>query len=153
MRASEDHLTIGQVAERCGIATSAIRYYEKQGLVSSVRTSGNQRRFTREVIRRISFITAARAVGRSLDEIAATLAELPATKAPSQADWERIAASWRPRLDAQIEQLTTLRNKLDECIGCGCLSLERCAIYNRDDEIAVKGPGPRYLLGDEPTAD
>jgi MerR family redox-sensitive transcriptional activator SoxR len=113
-------LTIGQVADRCGIATSAIRYYEKQQLISSVRTSGNQRRFSREVIRRIAFITAARAVGRSLEEIASSLADLPVAKAPTQADWERIAQSWRPRLDAQIAQLTMLRNKLDECIGCTC---------------------------------
>jgi MerR family redox-sensitive transcriptional activator SoxR len=148
----DELLSISEVAERCGIATSAVRYYESRGLVTSTRTRGNQRRFARESIRRISFITAAQAVGRSLEEITDALDSLPAGRNPTNADWSRLASSWRPRLDAQIAALTSLRDKLDECIGCGCLSLDRCAIYNTNDEVAVRGVGPRYLLGDEPSA-
>lgn len=145
---STDLLTIGEVAERAGVATSAIRYYEDRGLVASTRTRGGQRRFARETIRRIAFITAAQRVGRSLDDVGETLEHLPRDKAPDNSDWEKIATSWRPRLDAQIAELTALRDQLDSCIGCGCLSLTRCAIYNPDDRASSLGAGARYLLGD-----
>ena len=147
----DDSLTISDVADRCGIATSAVRYYERRGLIQATRTSGNQRRFARETIRRISFITAAQAVGRSLGEIEEALGELPSARTPTPDDWSVIAESWRPRLDEQIERLTALRDKLDACIGCGCLSFDRCGIYNLGDVAAERGAGPRYLLGDEPT--
>lgn len=145
---STDLLTIGDVAARAGVATSAIRYYEDRGLLSSTRTSGGQRRFSRETIRRVAFITAAQRVGRSLDEIGETLSRLPANSAPDDATWERVASSWRPRLDEQIAELVALRDQLDSCIGCGCLSLTRCAIYNPEDRASSLGPGARYLLGD-----
>jgi len=145
---STDLLTIGEIAQRAGVATSAIRYYEERGLLSSTRTSGGQRRFPREAIRRIAFVTAAQRVGRSLDEIGVTLAELPDERTPDSGDWERIASTWRPRLDQQIEALVALRDQLDSCIGCGCLSLGRCAIYNPNDRAATLGAGARYLLGD-----
>ncbi|MEM7094792.1 MAG: redox-sensitive transcriptional activator SoxR [Actinomycetota bacterium] len=143
-------MTISAVAQRCGIATSAIRYYEKQGLITSTRTAGNQRRYTRESIRRIAFITAAQAVGRSLGEIGDALSSLPQGRTPTPDDWSRIADTWRPRLDEQIARLVDLRDKLDACIGCGCLSLDRCAIYNAGDAVRVRGAGPRFLMGDEP---
>ncbi len=143
----DDVLTVGQVALRCGIATSAVRYYDDEGLISSHRTTGGQRRFDREVIRRISFILAAQRVGRSLAEIRETLDGLPHDHAPSQSEWTDVSTDWRERLDEQIHQLTTLRDRLDECIGCGCLSLDRCAIYNPGDAAVTLGSGPRYLLG------
>ena len=145
---ADDLLTVGEVADRCGIATSAVRYYDELGLVRSTRTSGGQRRFTRDTIRRIAFISAAQAVGRSLEEIGDALATLPDQRTPTHADWNRVATSWRPRLDHQIERLIALRDQLDACIGCGCLSLERCAMYNPTDVAASLGRGPRYLLGD-----
>ena len=143
----DDLLTVGQVAERSGIATSAVRYYDDEDLISSTRTPGGQRRFNRGALRRIAFILAAQRVGRPLAEIRETLDALP-TEVPDQAEWSRVATDWRERLDDHIEQLVTLRDKLDECIGCGCLSLERCAIYNPDDTAVTLGTGPRYLLGD-----
>lgn len=143
----DDVLTVGQVAQRCGIATSAVRYYDDEGLISSHRTTGGQRRFEREVIRRISFILAAQRVGRSLAEIRTTLDALPHDHAPSQAEWTEVSTQWRARLDEHIAQLGTLRDRLDECIGCGCLSLDRCAIYNPQDAAVALGSGPRYLLG------
>lgn len=142
----DEQMTISEVAERCGLAPSAVRYYEARGLIVSTRTSGNQRRFARETIRRLSFITAAQAVGRTLDEIGEALDSLPARRNPSNEDWSRLATSWRPRLDDQIAALTALRDKLDSCIGCGCLSLDRCAIHNAGDGAAVAGPGPRFLI-------
>ena len=140
--------SVGEVAERCGIAASAVRYYDDRGLIESIRTPGGQRRFQRDTIRRIAFITAAQAVGRSLDEVAEALASLPDERTPTHADWNRVASTWRPRLDEQIERLVALRDQLDACIGCGCLSLERCAMYNPADVAARLGPGPRYLLGE-----
>ena len=145
---ADDLLTVGEVADRCGIAASAVRYYDEQGLIVSTRTDGGQRRFTRDTIRRIAFISAAQAAGRSLSEISETLSSLPEGRTPTQADWTKVAATWRPRLDEQIAQLTALREQLDACIGCGCLSLDRCAIYNPVDVAARLGAGPRYLLGD-----
>lgn len=143
-----DLLSVGDVADRCGLATSAVRYYDELGLITSTRTGGGQRRFTRDTIRRIAFITAAQAVGRSLEEIGDALATLPEQRTPTHADWNRVATSWKPRLDQQIERLMALRDQLDACIGCGCLSLERCAMYNPTDVAAKLGTGPRYLLGE-----
>jgi MerR family redox-sensitive transcriptional activator SoxR len=141
-------LSVGQVAERCGVATSAVRYYDAEGLISSTRTSGGQRRFGRDTIRRISFILAAQRVGRPLSEVRDTLEGLPANRTPNQKDWTRVSTAWRSRLDKQIEELSALRDQLDECIGCGCLSLDRCAIYNPEDKAVTLGKGARYLLGD-----
>jgi MerR family redox-sensitive transcriptional activator SoxR len=147
----EHLLTIGQVAERSGLATSALRFYERQGLVSSTRTSGGQRRYRRDVLRRIAFIRVAQRVGIGLDEIAASLALLPAERAPTKAEWARLSRSWHARLDERIFLLEGLRDKLTGCIGCGCLSLRTCVLSNPDDWAASLGPGPRYLMGD--TAD
>ena len=145
---SGDLLTVGEVADRCGLATSAVRYYDDRGLITSTRTAGGQRRFARDTIRRIAFISAAQAVGRSLDEITDALSSLPEQRTPTHADWNEVATSWKPRLDEQIDRLVALRDQLDACIGCGCLSLERCAMYNPTDVAARLGPGPRYLMGD-----
>ena len=139
------HLTIGELAERSGVATSALRYYEAQGLIESERTSGNQRRFRRATLRRVAFIRSAQRVGLTLDEISDALATLPEGRTPTKADWARLSQGWRPRLDAQIERLERLRDKLDGCIGCGCLSLRTCALSNPDDEVAPRGPGAVYL--------
>ena len=138
-------LTIGQVAERTGIATSALRYWEALGLISSVRTSGNQRRYERPMIRRVSFIRAAQRVGLSLEEIKEALATLPDSRTPTARDWERLSATWRARLDEQIRRIERLRDRLDGCIGCGCLSLTTCALNNPQDELATLGPGPHRL--------
>ena len=138
-------LTIGQLAERAGVATSAIRFYESRGLVHSVRTAGNQRRYEQPTLRRIAFIRTAQRVGLSLEEIGAALATLPDGRAPTRADWSRLGAAWRPRLDEQIERIERLRDQLDSCIGCGCLSLKLCALNNPDDGAASYGPGPVYL--------
>jgi MerR family redox-sensitive transcriptional activator SoxR len=151
-----DLLTVGAVAERSGFATSALRYYERLGLISSTRTSGGQRRYQRNVLRRLAFIRAARNVGLSLEEAAAAMANLPGGRTPTKADWTRLSASWRHRLDDQIEALTRLRDGLDSCIGCGCLSLRRCAFSNPSDVAAGAGPGaaflPRRLTRPEPPA-
>jgi MerR family transcriptional regulator, redox-sensitive transcriptional activator SoxR len=140
-----DLLTVGEVAHRSGYAASALRYYEKLGLVSAARTTGNQRRYERNVLRRLAFIRAARNVGLSLEEISAALATLPGGRTPTRADWTRLSRAWRSRLDEQIEALQTLRDGLDSCIGCGCLSLRRCAMSNPDDQVAPFGPGAAYL--------
>jgi MerR family redox-sensitive transcriptional activator SoxR len=140
-------LTIGELAERSGIATSAIRYYEACGLVTSRRTTGNQRRYQRAMLRRLAFIRTAQRVGLSLEEIEAALATLPSNRTPTKADWTRLSRGWRPRLDAQIDQLERLRDTLDSCIGCGCLSLRRCRLSNPEDVVAVRGPGPVLLEG------
>ena len=138
-------LTIGQLAERAGVATSAIRFYESRGLIRSVRTSGNQRRYERSTLRRVAFIRTAQRVGLSLDQIATALATLPENRTPTKADWSRLSRTWRPRLDEQIERLERLRDRLDGCIGCGCLSLRTCALTNPDDEVAPRGPGAVFL--------
>lgn len=138
-------LTIGQVAERTGVATSALRYWEALGLIASVRTTGNQRRYERPTIRRVSFIRAAQRVGLSLDEIKESLATLPDSRTPTAHDWSRLSTAWRARLDEQIRRIELLRDRLDECIGCGCLSLETCALNNPGDELAAAGPGPHRL--------
>jgi MerR family redox-sensitive transcriptional activator SoxR len=140
-----DLLTVGAVADRSGFATSALRYYERLGLIESTRTSGGQRRYTRSVLRRLAFIRAARNVGLSLEEVAAALATLPGGRTPTRADWTRLSRTWRHRLDEQIEALSRLRDGLDSCIGCGCLSLRRCAFSNPSDVAALQGPGAAFL--------
>lgn len=142
-------LSIGEVAQRCGVATSALRFYESKGLIESVRTDGNQRRFPRSTIRVVSVIRAAQAVGLTLEEIRAALEALPERRVPTKADWEKMSASWRDQLDARIAELNALRADLSSCIGCGCLSLKSCALYNPDDRAAAAGAGPRYLMGDD----
>ena len=138
-------LTIGQLAERSGVATSAIRFYESRGLVSSVRTTGNQRRYPQSTLRRVAFIRTAQRIGLSLDEIGAALATLPEGRTPTKSDWHRLSNAWRPRLDEQIRRIELLRDRLDRCIGCGCLSLKSCWLTNPDDEMAAEGPGAVLL--------
>lgn len=140
-----DLLTVSQVAERSGFAPSALRFYERIGLIGAQRTSGGQRRYERGVLRRLAFIRAARNVGLSLDEVADALDTLPDARTPTRADWTRLSHSWRGRLDEQIRALTKLRDGLDSCIGCGCLSLKRCAISNPADVAAAGGAGAAYL--------
>ncbi len=132
--------------------TSALRFYEDRGLITSTRSDGGRRRYHRHVLRRLAFIQAAQQVGLSLDEIGRALAALPADAGPSPQDWKRLSASWRPMLDERIRLLEGLRDQLDSCIGCGCLSLEKCRLRNPGDRAGGLGPGPRYLLGDEPVA-
>jgi MerR family redox-sensitive transcriptional activator SoxR len=142
----EHELTIGALSERTGVAPSALRFYEAEGLVHAERTAGGQRRYHRDMIRRVSFIRIAQQVGLTLDEVRSALATLPDNRTPTQKDWERLSSSWRPRLDAQIAMLERLRDRLDACIGCGCLSLRACHILNPGDIAATRGPGPRYVL-------
>jgi MerR family transcriptional regulator, redox-sensitive transcriptional activator SoxR len=143
-------ITIGGLASRSGVRTSALRFYEEQGLITSERTDGNQRRYPREALRRVAVIRAAQVVGLSLQQIRATLDSLPNARTPSHRDWEKLSATWQGQLDDRIEELQRLRDKLSGCIGCGCLSLEKCALFNKDDQAASGGSGARYLLGDEP---
>ena len=138
-------LTVGEVSRRSGFAPSALRYYERIGLVAAMRTSGAQRRYERSVLRRLAFIRAARNIGLTLDEVAAALDSLPQGRSPTRADWSRLSRGWRRRLDEQIAALQALRDGLDSCIGCGCLSLRRCAISNPADVAAAGGPGAAYL--------
>jgi len=142
-------LSIGELAERSGVAASALRYYESQGLIESTRSEGGQRRFARETLRRVSFIRVAQQVGLTLDEIRTALDSLPEKRTPTEKDWQELSASWRPRIDAQIGLLERLRDRLDGCIGCGCLSLRVCQLLNPDDELATHGPGPRHLLEED----
>lgn len=141
----EHELTIGAVSERTGVAPSALRFYEAEGLIHSTRTAGNQRRYSRDVLRRVSFIRVAQRVGLSLEEIREALESLPDNRTPNHKDWERISVSWRPRLDAQIRLLERLRDRLDGCIGCGCLSIKDCPLRNPWDVLSEEGPGPRLL--------
>jgi len=144
-----EHLTIGELSERTGVAASALRFYEAEGLVSATRSEGGQRRYTRATIRRVSFIRVAKAVGLSLDEIGGALESLPDSRTPNKRDWERLSAGWRPRIDHQIGVLERLRDRLTGCIGCGCLSLQACKLLNPGDQAAQRGPGPRFVLDDE----
>ena len=144
----EPELTIGMLSRRTGVAPSALRFYEARGLIRASRSSGGQRRYARSVVRRVSFILVAQHVGLTLDEVRTALAALPDHRTPDAADWHRLAVSWRPRIEAQIARLQRLRDKLDGCIGCGCLSLEACSLHNPDDIAAQQGPGPRYILDD-----
>ena len=143
-------LSIGEVAERAGIAPSALRFYEKEGLIHADRSDGGQRRYHRDVLRLVAFIRAAQRVGLSLDDIRDALATLPEGHTPTAADWTRLSRGWRPLLDRRIEEMQRLRDRLDSCIGCGCLSLKTCALSNPDDIAATDGPGARWLMvGDE----
>ena len=143
----EHDLTIGALSERTGVATSALRYYEAQGLIHATRSGGGQRRYARDTLRRVSFIRIAQQVGLSLDEIRGALSSLPENRTPTPRDWERLSTSWRPRIDARIAMLERLRDRLSGCIGCGCLSLKVCQLANPGDEAAVLGPGPRWIIG------
>jgi MerR family redox-sensitive transcriptional activator SoxR len=145
MLRSSDLLTVGQVADRSGFATSALRYYERIGLVAATRTGGGQRRYERNVLRRLAFVRAARNVGLSLDEVEQALARLPKGRAPNRSDWARLSRGWRDRLDEQIRSLTALRDGLDSCIGCGCLSLRTCGIQNPADIAGSQATGAAYL--------
>ncbi|GAA2833568.1 redox-sensitive transcriptional activator SoxR [Kitasatospora sp. CM 4170] len=147
-----DLLTIGQLADRSGLAASALRYYEKLGLIHATRTGGGQRRYTRGTLRRVAFVRAAQRVGLSLDEARVALDRLPEHRAPSGAEWDGVAVSWQDRIDEQIAELERLKAKLTGCIGCGCLSLNRCALYNAGDRAAEAGPGARYLLTRDPAS-
>lgn len=142
---SSDLIPIGEVAHRAGVAPSALRFYEKEGLVSAGRSAGGQRRYARSVLRRLAFIRAAQNVGLSLEEIREALASLPDGRTPTTADWARLSRTWRARLDDQIAGLVALRDGLTTCIGCGCLSLRRCQLSNPDDRAAASGAGARYL--------
>jgi MerR family redox-sensitive transcriptional activator SoxR len=145
----DDFLSIGDVAARSGLAPSAIRFYEAEGLIRAERTDSGRRAFRRHVLRRLAFISSAQRVGLSLKEIADALATLPPDRAPTKAQWAKLSGRWRGRLDERIAELERLRDDLTTCIGCGCLSLQTCRLFNPDDEAAANGPGPRYLLGDD----
>lgn len=147
MRAT-DLLSIGEVARRTGLSVSAIRFYEEKGLVTSERNAGGQRRFLRRDIRRLSFVMIAQKFGFTISQIRQSLDSLPDGRPPTKKDWEKMSRAFRAELDAQIETLTRLRNRLDGCIGCGCLSLKNCALYNPQDEAAADGSGPRVLLSE-----
>jgi MerR family redox-sensitive transcriptional activator SoxR len=143
-------LTIGELSARTDVSASALRFYESEGLIHATRSDGGQRRYHRDVLRRVSFIRIAQKVGLTIDQLRDALGSLPDSRTPTQADWARLSKAWRPQLDAHIAMLTRLRDQLDECIGCGCLSLRACALYNEHDGAALLGPGPRFLLGDRP---
>ena len=139
-------LTVGQLAARAGVAVSAVHFYEAKGLIRSRRTSGNQRRYTRDTLRRLAVIRVAQRVGIPLRTVAEALGTLPEGRTPTRDDWARLSEGWRAELDVRIEELTRLRDRLSDCIGCGCLSIDRCALRNRDDRLAEAGSGPRRLL-------
>jgi len=141
-----DLIPIGTLSRRTGLAVSAIRYYEERGLITSVRTAGNQRRFLRSDIRRLGFVQIAQKLGLGLSDIERELATLPQGRAPTVMDWQRVSRSMRKDIDSRIQLLTRTRNKLDECIGCGCLSLDRCQLYNKEDRASAAGTGPRFVL-------
>ena len=145
MRHQTDLLTIGETAERAGVAPSALRYYESQGLISSTRTTGNQRRYRRSTLRRVAFIRSAQRVGLTLEEITEALSTLPGGRTPTRDDWSRLSESWRGRINDQIDRLERLRDRLDSCIGCGCLGMSRCSLSNPDDYVRSRGPGAVYL--------
>jgi len=150
MPAHHGTLTIGEVVHRSGVSHSALRFYERRGLIHADRTTGNQRRYPRDVLRRLAFIRAGQRVGLSLEAITAALAELPDERTPTTRDWQRLSSSWQAELDARIDGLQRLRDRLTSCIGCGCLSLNTCSLYNADDQMAALGPGSARL---RPTAD
>jgi len=145
-------VTIGEVAARSGVATSALRFYEERGLITSDRASSGHRRFNRPVIRRVAFIVFAQRIGLTLEEIGLELAKLPPDRAPDRRDWSMLSSTWTARIDERIAELERLRSGLTECIGCGCLSLERCRLANPGDRAARLGAGPRYWFGDRPAA-
>ena len=139
------NLTVGRVAERCGVNVSTLHFYEEKGLISSSRNAGNQRRYRADVVRRVSVIKAARKLGVSLKALKAALATLPEERTPSKRDWQKLSSVWKAELNDRIKRLERLRDSLDECIGCGCLSLKSCPLYNSDDHLATQGPGPVLL--------
>ncbi|GIJ48736.1 redox-sensitive transcriptional activator SoxR [Virgisporangium aliadipatigenens] len=143
---AQHELTVGQLSARSGVAVSALHFYEAQGLIHSRRTSGNQRRFSRDTLRRVAFIRASQRVGIPLKEIAAALDELPDGRVPNRSDWAHLSATWRESLNARIEALRKLRDSLDDCIGCGCLSIDRCALANPRDVLGARGPGAHRLF-------
>ena len=145
-----DTLTIGEVSKRSGVASSALRFYEERGLIASERAGSGHRRYARAVLRRVAFIVFAQRIGLTLDEIGTALAKLPPDRAPTRGDWSRLSRAWTSRIDERIAELQRLKAGLTECIGCGCLSLERCRLANPGDRAARLGPGPRYWLGDRP---
>jgi MerR family redox-sensitive transcriptional activator SoxR len=147
-----DLLTIGEVARRSGVASSALRFYEERGLIASERAGSGHRRYRRPVLRRIAFIVFAQRIGLTLEEIGTELAKLPADRAPTRRDWSRLSRTWVSRIDRRISELELLRAGLEGCIGCGCLSLDRCRLANPGDRAARLGPGPRYWIGDRPLA-
>jgi MerR family redox-sensitive transcriptional activator SoxR len=140
-------LTIGEVARRSGVASSALRFYEERGLIASVRAGSGHRRYPRSVLRRIAFIVFAQRIGLTLEEIGAELTKLPADRSPTRQDWARLSGAWRKRVDQMIAQLQRLRDGLTQCIGCGCLSIDKCRWANPADQAGRRGPGPRYWLG------
>lgn len=142
--------SVGEVARRCGVAVSTLHFYEAKGLIGSARSRGNQRQYSKDAIRRVSIIKFAQELGIPLAEIHEVLSSLPNRRTPNRSDWKAIAAKWSRDLDERILRLQRLRRNLDGCIGCGCLSLRRCRIRNRDDVLAAEGPGPRHLLADHP---
>jgi MerR family transcriptional regulator, redox-sensitive transcriptional activator SoxR len=143
-------LPIGALAKRSGVAASALRFYEAQGLIKAMRDPAGRRTFPRDVLRRVAFIRVAQSVGLTLEDIRAALNSLPNQRTPTRSDWVRLSAAWRPVLEQRIAALLRLRDRLSSCIGCGCLSLKTCALYNPDDRAQLRGTGPRYLLGDAP---
>jgi MerR family redox-sensitive transcriptional activator SoxR len=145
-----DKVTIGEFARRAGVAASALRYYEELGLISSDRSTGGQRRYARVMLRRVAFIRAAQTVGLSLADVRAALARLPDERTPTKADWNKVSATWIRRIDERIAELEQLRTTLNSCVGCGCLSLRTCRLYNPEDTAATRGAGARWLLGDTP---
>ena len=145
------HLTISEIAKRCGVAASALRFYETKGLIQSTRTPGNQRRYHSSVVRRVSVIQVAQNLGLTLEEISQAFRSLPNERTPTKRDWEKLSRRWRHQLDERISRMQDMRDKLTDCIGCGCLSMQNCSLYNKDDNAASKGTGPRYLLGDSPS--
>jgi MerR family redox-sensitive transcriptional activator SoxR len=144
----EPELTIGALSARAGVATSALRFYESVGLIHATRTAGGQRRYPRDALRRVSFIRVAQQVGLTLSEIREAMAQLPDNRTPTHRDWERLSRSWRARLDERIAMLERLRDRLGGCIGCGCLSLQVCQLFNAEDRAGSRGPGPRWLMDD-----
>ncbi|WP_298343879.1 redox-sensitive transcriptional activator SoxR [Ferrimicrobium sp.] len=149
MSPNQELLPIGIVAQRCGVSVATLRFYEERGLIASIRQDGHKRMYPRSMIRRVAFIKVAQRVGLSLDEITEALALLPHNRTPTAKDWRQLSVSWRSRIDEQIKTLQGLRDDLDSCIGCGCLSLGTCSLYNAGDRAAKFGTGARYLLGDE----
>jgi MerR family transcriptional regulator, redox-sensitive transcriptional activator SoxR len=143
-------LTIGEVSQRSGVASSALRFYEQRGLITSERAGSGHRRYPRPVLRRVAFIVFAQRVGLTLEEIGGELSKLPPDRAPTRRDWSRLSSKWSSRIDQRIAELERLKAGLTECIGCGCLSLDRCKLSNPDDRAARHGPGPRYWIGDRP---
>lgn len=150
MTALPEHITITELAQRSGVAASALRYYESLGLISAARTSGNQRRYRRSALRRVAVIKVARTMGVSLRQVRTAFRGLPDRRDPTPADWEQLSRRWRDELSERVATLERLRDQLSSCIGCGCLSLDRCGLFNQGDSAGAAGPGPRYLIGDLP---